>query len=275
MFGNTHKANEVDFKTTWNEEKGYEKIYDPFLAPVACRFREYGLVVLNQLIREWGDWNSLHRDGTPAYRIIHFTWYRWNQKWGESVKLSLNDIPQYKNYLLNEGDIQTEIARTQFTSLDVPSSNMYVMLKYGCGAKDCSTILVQTDGNKSEGLTMPVGIFQDYKVSSDHKKVLIRYAYDEGSLVKRQILVAVDLEKLKIVPYTSAALEEPFMLKPTWPIISYDWINNNQFNIETAALETSEYSALKNWFSSENRKTRKVTIGLDVNKRLNEYPKAM
>lgn len=194
---------------------------------------------------------------------------------GESVKLSLSDIPQYKNYLLNEGDIQAEIARTQFTSLDVTSSNMYVMLKYGCGSKECSTILIQTDGNKSEGLTMPVGIFQDYKVSSDHKKVLIRYAYDEGSLVKRQILVAVDLEKLKIIPYTSAALEEPFMLKPTWPIISYDWIDHNQFIIETAALETSEYSALKDWFSSENRKTRKVTIGLDVNKRLNEYPKAM
>ncbi|KOY13055.1 hypothetical protein [Paenibacillus xylanivorans] len=194
---------------------------------------------------------------------------------GKSIKLSLNDIPKYKNYLLNEGDIQTEIARTQFTSLDVPSSKMFAMLKYGCGTKDCSTILVKTNGNKSESLTMPVGIFQDYKVSSDHKKVLIRYAYDEGSLVKRQILVAVDLEKLKIIPYTSAALEEPFMLKPTWPIISYDWIDNNQFTIETAALETSKYSALKNWFSSENRKTRKVTIGLDVNKRLDEYPKVM
>jgi hypothetical protein len=194
---------------------------------------------------------------------------------GKSIKLSLNDIPQYKNYLLNEGDSQAEIARTQFTSLDVPSSNMYVMLKYGCGTKDCSTILVKTNGDKSESLTMPVGIFQDYKVSSDHKKVLIRYAYDEGSLVKRQILVAVDLEKLKIIPYTSAALEEPFMLKPTWPIISYDWIDNNQFTIETAALETSEYSALKNWFSSENRKTRKVTILLDSIRRLDEYPKAM
>ncbi|WP_405155371.1 hypothetical protein [Paenibacillus sp. FSL K6-0108] len=190
---------------------------------------------------------------------------------GKSIKISLNDIPQYKNYLLNEGDIQAEIARTQFTSLDVPSSNVYAMLEYGCGTKDCSTILVQTNGNKSESLTMPVGILQDYKVSSDHEKVLIRYAYDEGSLVKRQILVAVDLEKLKVIPYTSAALEKPFMLKPTWPIISYDWIDHNQFTIETAALETSEFSALEDWFSSENRKTRNVTIQLDVNKHLDEY----
>ncbi|UPK44912.1 hypothetical protein [Paenibacillus pabuli] len=135
---------------------------------------------------------------------------------GKSIKISLNDIPQYKNYLLNEGDIQAEIARTQFTSLDVPSSNVYAMLKYGCGTKDCSTILVQTNGNKSESLTMPVGILQDYKVS-------------------------------------------------------YDWIDHNQFTIETAALETSEFSALKDWFSSENRKTRNVTIQLNVNKHLDEY----
>ncbi|MGC5775866.1 hypothetical protein [Paenibacillus pabuli] len=193
---------------------------------------------------------------------------------GKSIKLSLNDIPQYKNYLLNEADIQSEIARTQFTSLDVPSSETYAILKYGCGTKDCSTILVKTDGNKSESLTMPVGIFQDYKLSPNQERVLIRYAYDEGGLVKRQILVAVDLEKLKIIPYTSAALEEPFMLKPTWPIISYDWIDNNQFTIETAALETSEYSALKDWFSSENRKIRKITIRLNSIKRLDEYPKA-
>ncbi|QOS77078.1 hypothetical protein JNUCC31_19940 [Paenibacillus sp. JNUCC31] len=193
---------------------------------------------------------------------------------GKSIKLSLNDIPQYKNYLLNEADIQSEIARTQFTSLDVPSSETYAILKYGCGTKDCSTILVKTDGSKSESLTMPVGIFQDYKLSPDQGKMLIRYAYDEGGLVRRQILVAVDLKPLKVIPYTSADLEEPFMLKPTWPIISYDWNDNNEFTIETAALETSEYSALKDWFSSENRKTRKVTIRLDSIRRLDEYPKA-
>ncbi len=93
--------------------------------------------------------------------------------------------------------------------------------------------------------------------------MLIRYAYDEGGLVKRQILVAVDLKKLEIIPYASTDLEEAFMLKPTWPIISYEWIDNNHFTIETAALETSEYNVLKDWFDSNDRETRKVTIRLN------------
>lgn len=182
---------------------------------------------------------------------------------GKSIKLSLNDIPQYKNYLLNEADIQSEISRTQFTSLDVPSSKTYTMLKYSCGTKGCSTILVKTGGNKNKSLTMPAGIFQDYNLSPDQGKMLIRYAYNEGGLVRRQILVAVDLKKLEIIPYASTEFEEAFMLKPTWPINSYDWIDNNHFTIETAALETSEYNILKDWFDSNDHETRMITIRLN------------
>ncbi len=93
--------------------------------------------------------------------------------------------------------------------------------------------------------------------------MLIRYAYDEGGLVKRQILVAVDLKKLEIIPYASTEFEQTFMLKPTWPIISYEWIDNNHFTIETAALKTSEYNVLKDWFDSNDHETRKVIIQLN------------
>ncbi|MFE6074962.1 hypothetical protein ACFVQB_10850 [Paenibacillus sp. NPDC057886] len=180
-----------------------------------------------------------------------------------TLQLSLNDVPEYKRYLMNEWDFQTEIDRTQLEVLKVPSSETYSMLKYGCGIKACSTLFLKTDDRGTHSLPMPEGILQDYKLSSDYQQVLIRYAYDEGGLVKRQILVAVDLKKLEIIPYTSTDFEEAFMLKPTWPIISYDWIDNNRFTIETAALETSEYNVLKDWFDSNDRETRKVTIRLN------------
>ncbi|OAX50841.1 hypothetical protein [Paenibacillus sp. AD87] len=180
-----------------------------------------------------------------------------------TLQLPLNDVPEYKRYLMNEQDFQTEIDRTQLEVLEVPSSETYSMLKYGCGTKACSTLLVKIDGRETHSLPMPEGILQDYKLSSDYQQVLIRYAYDEGGLVKRQILVAVDLKKLEIIPYASTDLEEAFMLKPTWPIISYEWIDNNHFTIETAALETSEYNVLKDWFDSNDRETRKVTIRLN------------
>jgi|GEM_PF-3107256 len=180
-----------------------------------------------------------------------------------SLQLPLNDVPEYRRYLMNEPDFQTEIDRTQLEVLEVPSSETYSMLKYGCGNKACYTLLVKTDDRGTHSLPMPEGILQDYKLSSDYQQVLIRYAYDEGGLVKRQILVAVDLKKLEIIPYASTDLEEAFMLKPTWPIISYDWLDNNHFTIETVALETSEYNVLKDWFDSNGRETRKVTIRLN------------
>ncbi|OPG95539.1 hypothetical protein B2I21_26080 [Chryseobacterium mucoviscidosis] len=178
------------------------------------------------------------------------------------LQLSLNDVPEYKHYLMNEQDFQTEIDHTHLEVLKVPSSETYSMLKYGCGTKACSTLLVKIDARGTHSLPMPEGILQDYKLSSDYQQVLIRYAYDEGGLVKRHILVSVDLKKLEIIPYASTDFEEAFMLKPTWPIISYDGIDNNHFTIETAALETSEYNVLKDWFDSNDRETRKVTIRL-------------
>ncbi|CAM3316638.1 hypothetical protein HP548_28175 [Paenibacillus taichungensis] len=201
--------------------------------------------------------SGLHNKASSIPNIIEIT----NEE--ATLQLPLNDVPEYKRYLMNEQDFQTEIDRTYVEVLEVPSSETYSMLKYGCGTKACFTLLVKTDDIGTHSLPLPEGILQDYKLSSDYQQVLIRYAYDEGGLVKRHILVAVDLKKLKIIPYASTDLEEAFMLKPTWPIISYEWIDNNHFTIETAALETSEYNVLKDWFDSNDRETRKVTIRLN------------
>ncbi|WP_342554423.1 hypothetical protein [Paenibacillus sp. FSL R7-0652] len=191
---------------------------------------------------------------------------------GKTLKLPLEDIPEYKNYLLHEEDIQSEIDRTQFVTLDVPSiAEKINLLKYNCGNKDCSTILVKSDGKKNKSLNLPAGIFQDYKLSPDHTKVLIRYAYSEGSQVYKQLAAAIDLQSFQWIGSSSSKLEEQFMLTPTWPIISYYWKDNNHFIIETAALETNEYTALERWFSSEDRNTKKITIKIDASKRLNKY----
>ncbi|WP_145333039.1 hypothetical protein [Paenibacillus xylanexedens] len=193
---------------------------------------------------------------------------------GKSLKLPLADIPQYKNYLLNEKNLQSEIARTQFTTLDVPIPEKVNLLQYSCGNKECSTILVKSSGVKNQSLNLPTGIFQDYKFSPDNTKVLIRYAYDEGGLVRKQIVVAIDLHSFTLIGYSSPKLEEQFMLMPTWPVISYNWKDNNYFTVETAALETNEYNTLEKWFSSDDRTTKKVTIKLDTSKKFNEYPGA-
>lgn len=190
-----------------------------------------------------------------------------------SLKVHLNDIPQYKKYLLNEGNIESVIARTQFVKLPVATAETYAMLKYSCGTQACSTILIRTDGEHTESLTMPVGIFQDYKLSPDHDKMLFRYASDEGGVVVRHIIVAVDLDSFKVIRYASPDLEKQFLLKPTWPVLSYAWINNHRFDLETAALDTSDFNAIKDWLSSERRKIKKVEIKLDDNHQLDEFPR--
>jgi hypothetical protein len=194
------------------------------------------------------------------------------KKEGKSLKLPLADIPQYKNYLLQEENLQDEIARTRFTTLDVPIPEKINLLQYSCGNKECSTILVKSSSEKNQSLNLPTGIFQDYKLSPDNTKVLMRYAYDEGGLVRKQIVVAIDLHSFTLIGYSSSKLEEQFMLMPTWPVISYDWKDTTHFTIETAALETNEYDILEKWFSSDDRATKEVTIELDTSKKFNGYP---
>ncbi|WP_315794641.1 hypothetical protein [Paenibacillus sp. BIC5C1] len=85
-----------------------------------------------------------------------------------ALQLPLNDVPEYKRYLMNEPDFQTEIDRTQLEVLEVPSSETYTMLKYSCGNKACYTLFVKTDDVGTHSLPMPEGILQDYKLSSDY-----------------------------------------------------------------------------------------------------------
>jgi hypothetical protein len=193
----------------------------------------------------------------------------------KTFNLLLDDVPKYKDYLLHEEDVQSEIARTQFVTMETPSIKEDLnLLKYNCGNKNCSTILVKSDGRENRSVNLPTGIFQDYKFSPDHTKVLIRYAYSEGRQIYKQILVAIDLQSLQLIGYLSSRLEEQFMLTPNWPIISYDWKDHNHFIIETAALETNGYTDLERWFLSEDRKIKKIKIEIDASKRLNEYPGA-
>lgn len=195
-----------------------------------------------------------------------------NEDDGTSFSLLIKDIPLYRSYLDAQTDRTAEIERTQYTVLDISKQTKYVLLQYSCGNKQCSTILVKISDSNISSIALANGIFQDFKVSLDKGRVLLRYGYNEGSQVVRHILIAVDLEQLKVIPYQSDQMAKVYMLTPTWPLHEYHWIDNNQFIIKTPDLKSSEFESIKKWFSSSEQKTKDVSISLSENNLLNSYP---
>ncbi|WP_341280336.1 hypothetical protein [Paenibacillus sp. FSL H8-0537] len=104
-------------------------------------------------------------------------------------------------------------------------------------------------------------------------ELLLRFGYNEGGQVIRHVLFAVDLVQMKVVPYESAEMGEVYMYTPTWPIVDYQWIDNNQFWVASADLQSSEaeFEAVQNWLASSDRNIKKVTILLNQEELLDAY----
>lgn len=181
---------------------------------------------------------------------------------GEALKLHISDLPLYKAYLDTQDDIATEVERTQYELLPLSKTDSYLLLKYNCGNKQCSTLLVKVSGAEVASIGLPDGIFGDYKLSPDRNKLLVRYGYNEGNQVVRHIIVATDLEKMEVIPLSSASATKAYAEVPTWPITDYEWTDDNHFSIWVADTGSTDFSALAKWFSAEVQKTKEIQIAL-------------
>jgi hypothetical protein len=182
---------------------------------------------------------------------------------GRNLDLLINDIPQYKEYLQSQEDSKSEIERTQSEVLHLSTQEHFIMLKYNCGNKQCSTILVKENNSTITSLALDDGIFQDYQISPEKNELLLRYGYNEGGEIVRHILIAVDLLNMEKMSFEDTPLTKEYMSTPTWPILDYQWIEKDRFMIETADLASFEYEAVKHWYTSTEKKTKIVEISIN------------
>ncbi|MGG1634962.1 hypothetical protein [Paenibacillus sp. NRS-1760] len=182
---------------------------------------------------------------------------------GENLKLKINYIPPYKQYLQSQEDSKTEIERTHSEALTLSTQEHFILLKYSCGNKQCSTILVKESNSTITSLALGDGIFQDYQLSPGKTELLLRYGYSEGGEIVRHTLIAVDLLSMEKIPFESTALSNEYMSTPIWPILDYQWIEKDRFMIESADLASSDYEAVKHWYTSTEKKTKFVEISIN------------
>lgn len=190
---------------------------------------------------------------------------------GGVFDVSVNDIPIYKAYLNSQEDIKTEIERTQFEMINTSTEDQFILLKYNCGNKQCSTLLLKIRNSEVTSLALANGIFQDYEISSEKDKMLMRYSYNEGGEVVRHILIGIDLLEMKVIPFESSKKAEEYMFTPTWPIVDYKWIDTKKVLIETADLESADYESVKNWYTSTDNKTKEIEVPISKTNRLDSY----
>ena len=190
---------------------------------------------------------------------------------GKLFELSTNSIPEYEAYLDIQDDAKTEIERTQYEIINTSNDEQVILLMYGCGNKQCSTLLIKVKDSEVSSVTLANGIFQDYKISPGQDGLLVRYGYNEGGVVVRHILVAIDLQKMKVMPFDSTELAEEYMYTPTWPIIDYRWIDDEKFLMEKSDLTSSDFETVKNWYATAELQTKIVEISLNKTKRLEAY----
>ena len=179
---------------------------------------------------------------------------------GTIIDLPIHSIPQYEAYLASQEDSKFELERTQYERIDTPSQDHYIMLKYGCGNKQCSTSLLKVSDSGINSIEIGQGIFQDYKLSPDAANLLLRYAYNEGGKVVRHLIIPINLEKMKRLAFTTEEETTEFSYEPTWPILEYEWVDHTQIQIITADINPSDFTAMQKWHASDAKRARKVEL---------------
>jgi len=182
---------------------------------------------------------------------------------GKLVNLRIDQLPVYSEYLESAPDPSDEINRTQYEVLSLSPEGAYVLLKYGCGNKQCETLLVKIDASNVQSLPLPTGIFQENKLSPDHGKAVFRYAYNEGGTVVRHILAAVDLHAMQMIPLKPSASAKAFTDVPTWPIQNYNWVDDTHIRLTTADVQNSDFDTIKKWLSSYSQQMKEVELRLE------------
>ncbi|MCG7343177.1 hypothetical protein MHZ92_03465 [Sporosarcina sp. ACRSL] len=190
---------------------------------------------------------------------------------GRTFEIAIKDIPIFKAYLDAQDDAEIELERTQYEMINSSSEGYVLILKYGCGNKQCSTLLIKARDSEVFSVPLSTGIFQDFKISPGQDELLVRYGYNEGGVVVRHILIAIDLQKMKVIPFESTELAEEYMYTPTWPIVDYQWMDDEKFSIETSDLTSSDFDTVKDWYASGDLKTKRVEILLSKTERLDAY----
>lgn len=190
---------------------------------------------------------------------------------GASLFIDIHDLPIYEEYLSQQQDPWAEWRRSALVHLDLgnPSIGTFVLLKYNCGNKACSTLLISISDDGVRSLSMPDGIFQDTRLSPNQELLLLRYAYNEGGLITRHRMIAVDLKRLEFISPVRTKDAEELMEDAIWPILSYEWVNNEHFKVEIASLSSSSYDAVQSWFEDGQHLTRDVTVRMEQ-RRLDE-----
>ncbi|GKV57556.1 hypothetical protein NCCP2222_35030 [Sporosarcina sp. NCCP-2222] len=179
------------------------------------------------------------------------------------LEIPVKDLPTLQSYLSAQTDPELEIERTHYEEIETHTEERFFLLQYSCGNKQCDSLLIKVHNREIKSLPLRNGIFQDYQLSPDQDKVLIRYAYNEGGQIIRHILVPVDLAKLESIPFTFEEDTKEFMNEPTWPILEYEWISSNTFRLVTADLLSSDFNQLQTWYASDVKKSKTVDILLD------------
>lgn len=184
---------------------------------------------------------------------------------GTSLSIDIHDLPIYEEYLSEQQSPWTEWNRSTLVNLDlgIPSTGTFALLQYNCGNKACSTLLISISSDGVRTLPMPDGIFQDTRLSPNQEQLLLRYADHEGGLVTRHRMFAVDLKRWEFLSPVLTKDAEELMEEATWPIRSYEWVNNEQFKAEIASLSSPSYEAVQSWFEGEQHVTRDVTVRIE------------
>lgn len=183
------------------------------------------------------------------------------------ITIPINSIPKYQQYLDEQSDRNLEIQRTSYDFLDFHRSDgsIFILLKYSCGSKLCSTLLIKYSSENISSIALGYGsIFMEAKQSPNSNYAAFLYGQNEGNQILRNNLIAVDLGRMELLTSENNDLANTYLSNAIWPIIDFNWTNDQTIEIQSADILNSDYDSLLTWYKS-SMKTKEVQLNFQVN----------
>lgn len=180
----------------------------------------------------------------------------------EIVSLSIRDIPILHQFLETQKKPQQALKEMELEKYILGLEEFFI-LRFSCHHDQCSYLLLHPDQHKPAFLVADMATYESHTFSPDATKVAFHFTRPGNGHLTPGHIVIFDLQDWTTVSMVRDN-EKTGSLGFSWPILSFEWIDNSSLAIDFPVLTEPSEEAWDAWNALEEQPAITTTYNLTI-----------
>ncbi|GAB3064148.1 hypothetical protein [Virgibacillus ainsalahensis] len=176
----------------------------------------------------------------------------------ELVRINLEMVPILKEYLAVIYDADEAIDQMKLERVHTQGESIY-LLEFSCVSELCSYLLLNPSSDKQSYLLADMAKYTDMRASPDNNKLSFRFDRQKASPLPLTNIVVIDIKSWTTLSLNNE-MNDDNILHYTWPILTFEWIDNESISIDIPAVTEPTEELIYKWQEEGERNITNNTL---------------